>query len=155
MCPWYSRKSPRIPGYDYAREGYWFVTVCTAGKKNLFWEQNRLNDLGEIAQKELADLENRHQRLQVTKSVVMPNHIHAIIAIGCDGKEGALPDLNVVIGQYKSGVSRRIHKTVPDLQVWQRSYHDHGIRNQTDYEKIWAYIDSNPQRWRDDCYFEE
>ena len=155
MSPWYSRKSPRIPEYDYTREGYWFITICTAGKKNLFWERNGLNDLGRIAQQEFADLGNRYHRLQMDKFVVMPNHIHAIIVIGCDGKEDVLPDLNVVVGQYKAGVSRKIHKIVPDLPVWQRSYYDHGIRNQTDYEKIWAYIDGNPQRWTDDCYFAE
>ena len=149
------RKSPRIPGYDYSAEGYYFITICTYVKKCIFWDGQELNRFGMIAQKELDQLESHYSRLRIDKCVVMPNHIHAIVVIGCDGKEGPLPDLNAVVGQYKSGVSRQIHKLAPDLPVWQRSYYDHGIRYQTDYEKIWSYIDSNPQRWRDDCYFEE
>lgn len=35
--------------------------------------------------------------------------------------------------------------------IWQKSFHDHVIRTQTDYETIWLYIDSNPQTWRTDC----
>lgn len=32
-----------------------------------------------------------------------------------------------------------------------KSFHDHVIRTQTDYETIWLYIDSNPQTWQTDC----
>ncbi len=35
--------------------------------------------------------------------------------------------------------------------IWQKSFHDHVIRTQTDYETIWLYIDSNPQTWQTDC----
>lgn len=28
--------------------------------------------------------------------------------------------------------------------IWQRSYHDHIIRSEEDYLKIWNYIDTNP-----------
>jgi len=149
------RRSPRIPDYDYATQGYYFVTVCTQGKRCIFWDGHELNQFGKIAKSDLETLSDHYPRLRVDKCVVMPNHIHAIIVIGCDGKEGVLPDLSVVMGQYKSGVSRKIHKFQPAQRVWQRSYHDHGIRGQADYEKIWQYIDGNPQRWLKDCYYEE
>ena len=150
-----SRRSPRIPGYDYAQEGYYFVTVCTNEKKCIFGDGYKLSQLGMIALEDLEKLDSYYLRLRVEKCVVMPNHIHAIVVIGCDGKEGILPDLNMVIGQYKSGVSRRIHKIAPGLTVWQRSYHDRGIRNQAEYEKIWQYIETNPQRWTEDCFYEK
>lgn len=150
-----SRRSPRIPDYDYTQEGYYFVTVCTNEKKCIFGDGYKLSQLGMIALEDLEKLDSYYLRLRVEKCVVMPNHIHSIVAIGCDGKEGTLPDLNVVIGQYKSGVSRRIHKIAPEMHVWQRSYHDHGIRNQAEYEKIWQYIETNPQRWTEDCFYEK
>lgn len=149
------RKSPRIPGYDYSTEGYYFVTICTHEKKCIFWDGHELSRLGLIAQEDLVKMNSHYSRLHMEKWVVMPNHIHAIIIIGCDGKEGALPDLNVVMGQYKSGVSRKVRALDPGKKVWQRSYHDHGIRSQIEYEKIWQYIDTNPQRWTDDCFYEE
>ena len=149
------RKSPRIPDYDYSTEGYYFVTICTNEKKGVFWDGHELNRFGRIAKNDLEALAAHYSRLRVDKYVIMPNHVHAIVAIGCDGKKGALPDLNEVIAQYKSGVSRKIHAPEPNKKVWQRSYHDRGIRSQMEYEKIWKYIDTNPQRWTDDCFYEE
>nr|WP_317856411.1 hypothetical protein [Chakrabartyella piscis] len=49
--------------------------------------------------------------------------------------------------------SKRIHETQPNLQVWQRSFHEHIIRNEKTYLKIWQYIDENQQKWQEDCYF--
>ena len=31
--------------------------------------------------------------------------------------------------------------------IFQRSYYDHVIRNQQDYNEIWEYIENNPQKW--------
>ena len=39
------------------------------------------------------------------------------------------------------------------FSLWQRSYHDHIIRNHDEYLRIWKYIDENPALWSDDIYF--
>ena len=39
--------------------------------------------------------------------------------------------------------------------MWQTSYHDHIIRSEADYRRIWEYIDTNPSKWREDCYYED
>ena len=39
--------------------------------------------------------------------------------------------------------------------VWQRSCHGHVIRNDADYRRIWSYLETNPAKWREDCYFTE
>ena len=41
----------------------------------------------------------------------------------------------------------------PDIKIWQRSFHDHIIRNQLEYEKIWQYIQFNWQKWEQDCFY--
>ncbi|MDQ9816352.1 hypothetical protein RFZ01_18460, partial [Acinetobacter pittii] len=61
--------------------------------------------------------------------------------------------LSNVVGQYKSFVSRKIHGSCPELRVWQTSFHDHVVRNQQDYQRIWAYIDGNPSNWEKDCFY--
>ena len=38
-------------------------------------------------------------------------------------------------------------------KLWQRSYHEHVIRNEQDYLEIWNYIDSNPAKWSEDRYY--
>ena len=40
-----------------------------------------------------------------------------------------------------------------DKQIWQRSFHDHIIRNRRDYEMIAKYIAENPIHWEDDCFY--
>ena len=79
----------------------------------------------------------------------MPNHIHAIIAIE---KENGV-SLTRVVGQYKMTVTKRIHQNEKNVKVWQRSFHDHIIRNQDDYQRIWLYIHGNPQNWKKDCFY--
>ena len=38
-------------------------------------------------------------------------------------------------------------------QIWQKGYHDHIVRGEADYLRIWNYIDTNPAKWREDCYY--
>ena len=40
-----------------------------------------------------------------------------------------------------------------DEKIWQRSFHDHIIRTQKDYEKIAKYIYENPIKWKNDCFY--
>ena len=37
--------------------------------------------------------------------------------------------------------------------VWQRSFMEHIIRNESDYLKHWQYIENNPLKWEFDQYF--
>ena len=148
-----SRKPTRIPNYDYSRDNYYFVTICTHDKQCIFGEPGALSDIGIIAAEELEKISDRYKTVKIDKYVVMPNHVHAIVildnTISSDRK-----NLVHVIGLLKSGISRRLH-TLMQGAVWQRSFHDHIIRNQQQYEKIWLYIDTNPQRWEKDCFFSE
>jgi len=33
------------------------------------------------------------------------------------------------------------------MPISQRSYYDHVIRSQQDYDEIWEYIENNPRKW--------
>jgi REP element-mobilizing transposase RayT len=48
----------------------------------------------------------------------------------------------------KSVVTRHI-----GFSLWQRSFHDHIIRDEHDYYRIAEYIKNNPQNWRDDRFY--
>lgn len=146
-----NRKCPRIPNYDYSKANYYFVTICTDGKKCNFADPMHLNPFGKVAEQCLCQIPVIFQGISVDKYVVMPNHVHAIIIIDDTSKKSA--SLTTVIGQYKSAVSRRIHEAAPGLKIWQRSFHDHIIRSEKQYEKIWNYIEGNPQCWNKDCFY--
>ena len=145
------RKSPRIPGYSYATPNYYFITICTHNKECIFGKPNALNRFGEYARDHLLKIPEIYPSIQVDKYVVMPNHVHAILVVAADAAKET--DLAVVIGQYKMSVTKRIREDCPQKIVWQRSFHDHVIRSQSSYEKIWLYIEHNPAKWEDDCFY--
>ena len=149
------RKSPRISYYDYSKDNFYFVTICDHEKRCIFGFANQKNRFGKIAEEAVLEITRHSSSVRVDKFVVMPNHIHMILVIGCDNKDEKNPSLTQVIGLFKSGVTREIHKTAPGEKVWQRSFHDHIIRNQMDYERIWHYIDTKPVRWEKDCFYME
>ena len=79
-----TRTALRLPGYDYARPGMYFVTICLRGRKPLLGQVEgdtvRPGRLGEIVATEIHALENRFANVAVDVSVVMPDHAHLILA---------------------------------------------------------------------------
>ena len=155
MAEFYSRKPTRIPNFDYSSDHYYFITICTQGMRCFFGYPRKMNIFGEIAENDLRKMEHHFGNLELINHVIMPNHIHAIVRIGCDQIAGKRPNLSTVVGLYKSGVTRKIREIQPDLTVWQRSFHDHIIRNDVQFQKIWEYIENNPLQWELDCYYSE
>ena len=109
-----------------------------------------LNPLGSIVSDMILQIENHYSGVVVDKYVVMPNHVHMIIVIQ---QENDCKGLDKIVGLFKSGVTREIRKNNPEMKVWQRSFHDHVIRNEAGYLKIWEYIDNNPKKWELDCFY--
>jgi len=79
------RRSIRLKAYDYSQTGLYFVTICTRNREHLFGEicdgKMVLNAYGRIAYDEWLKTANIRCNVQLDKFVVMPNHIHGIIAI--------------------------------------------------------------------------
>ena len=143
-----NRKHPRLKYFDYATPNYYFVTICTGNKSCLFGSPGKLNKRGRVAEEGILEIETHFPNAKVDKYVVMPNHVHLILTLNGEGSS-----LSTVIGQYKSFVTRKICEYEPDCRVWQTSFHDHIIRNQQAYEKIWLYIEANPLNWDKDCFY--
>lgn len=80
----------------------------------------------------------------------MPNHIHMILCIHSETgwRPQAAATVGRIINQFKGAVSKEA-----GFPVWQKSYHDHIIRDSADYQRVWDYIDTNPVRWREDRYY--
>ena len=89
----------------------------------------------------------------------MPNHIHLIISISDLERITPFPtkhfDVSNVIGKFKAGVTRNVGNAFmhSDKKIFQRSFHDHIIRDKNDYSKIWEYIDTNVLKWESDCFY--
>jgi len=85
------RRSIRLKGYDYTRQGVYFVTICTHGREHLFGEivdgKMVLNPFGGVVATYWQRLPHHFPRVQLGTWVVMPNHIHGIIIITDDGDD--------------------------------------------------------------------
>ena len=144
------RKLPRLRSYDYSKEGYYFITICTHEMKRLFGTTETLNEVCVVAEKELREISNHFDGVRVDRYVVMPNHIHMVLVLGCDGvtnREKKLPSVSTIVGLYKSGVSRKIRQMYPQMTVWQKSFYDTIIKNKDMYKEIIKYIYNNPITW--------
>ena len=105
-----NRKLPRLRCYDYSERNGYYVTICTHNKLNLFGSVDHLNSYGQIAEAELLNLPVHYEGIRIDKYIVMPDHVHAIIMIGCNERaerSRPFPTLSTVVGLYKSGVSKR------------------------------------------------
>ena len=150
------RKSPRLKEYDYSLPGAYFVTVCTKEKKCLLSEfvgeglcplpENRLTPIGEEIKSSIRFINDNYPGVTIDRYVIMPNHIHLIVIIETGGD--GTPPLQDIIGRLKSYTTGKY-----GAELWQRSYHDHIIRGEEDYQKIWNYIDENPLKWEVDCFY--
>jgi REP element-mobilizing transposase RayT len=79
------RKSIRLKGYDYAQEGFYFITICCQDRAQLFGEimngEMILNECGEIAENCWLEIPNHFPNVELHEYVIMPNHVHGIIEI--------------------------------------------------------------------------
>lgn len=162
-----NRKLPRLAGYDYSTPGAYFVTICTFEKKCLFGKvvdgelageaQMVYSPVGEIARNCLLETEKHFQDLKVDNWVIMPNHIHILFRI--EGSAERIyplptPDISIVVGTFKAAVTRAVGNAyMHSGKLWQSSFYDHIIRDETDYRNIWQYISGNLSKWKEDKFY--
>ena len=138
---------------------------ATVGGDVLDAPQIKLLKHGEIADKYLRQLNDFYKNISVEKYVIMPNHIHLILfvenipsilnnlEIEDGGASRTSPPTMVnqhsTVAKFISTFKRFCNKECGD-NIWQRSFYDHIIRNQNDYNEVVKYIDENPIKWRFD-----
>ena len=169
------RRSIRLPGYNYAQPGAYFVTLCTHKRRCLFGriveEKMVLNHLGRIVQEEWVRSANMRSEIDLDVYVIMPNHVHGIVFIhsytiaeekndSSREKEPYAPpqkgpakkSLSSMIAGFKSSVTKRQKELAGQTKesVWQRNYYEHIIRNDDDLQMVREYITTNPICWEKD-----
>lgn len=81
----HDRRSIRLPEYDYAKPGAYFITICTHNRTCLFGAvidgRMRLNPFGRVVADEWRRTERLRDNVALDAFVVMPNHVHGIIGI--------------------------------------------------------------------------
>ena len=165
-----NRRSIRLPGYDYASAGWYFVTICCHKRQNLFGEIQQgemvLNAAGEMVEECWFNIPKHFPNAELHEFVVMPNHVHGIIELTVRA-ENFLPlqpiqhefqtvipiSVASIVKGFKIGVTKWMRQNTHQNQIWQRNYYEHIIRNDESYRRIANYIVHNPQNWQEDEYF--
>ena len=178
------RKKIRLEGYDYSQAGYYFLTICVEDgheilgrvvvgdgvldvppiKPNVpqFDKYDvpfvQLSEYGIIAKKHIREIDEKYEHISIQNYVIMPNHIHILLAVLNDKKIGTSrtpSPTNAVIPAFISTLKRFIHKDC-GFVLFQRGCHDRIIRNKTEYRVRWQYINNNPANWaEDDCFVDK
>lgn len=160
------RKQIRLKDYDYSQNGYYFVTICTHNRQNLFGVVDNgktiLNEIGRIVDFTWNDLIN-HNDIKLHQYVIMPDHIHGIIEI-CRMEQSVIVSqksdyhfgIPEIIRQFKTFSSKRVNEFLNQNgcepfragKLWQKSYFEHIIRDENDYISKAEYILNNPLNWK-------
>jgi len=79
------RRSLRLRGFDYSREGIYFVTICVRVGDHVFGDVRegkvRLNIAGTAAANCWLRIPVHFPNVSLDEFIVMPNHVHGILAI--------------------------------------------------------------------------
>ena len=167
-----TRRSIRLPGFDYSRVGIYFVTICSAQRRCIFGQIHGndavLSRIGEIVRACWIEIPQHFPNVKIETYVVMPNHVHGILTIN-----EKLPDANrenkstvttelfgrpspksvpTIIRSFKAAASKRARESglAVSGSIWQRGYYEHVLRNTREYVETTNYILHNPVRWADD-----
>ena len=109
------RRSIRLRGYDYSRNGAYFITVCAQNRACLFGEIQHdemiLNDAGWMIQRVWDEIPSHYTGVKTDAFIIMPNHIHGIIFLVGAGPCACPGSCACPNGQPKTGQPQGIAPT--------------------------------------------
>ncbi len=149
------RKKIRLEGYDYSANGLYFVTICVTKKYQVLWENVGANSVrpltsneilppklsvtGKLVKRKLTEIAEHYPDVFVEMSCIMPDHVHIIIKIEKQPKNGRTlfaptsetPTLSRVIKHFKEAVTKEL-----GYSIWQKSFYDTIIKNRKQHAEI-------------------
>jgi REP element-mobilizing transposase RayT len=163
------RQTIRLSTHDYSADSTYFVTLCTYRRAflfgNVFGGVVRLSPVGRLIRDLWIRTAEMRAGVVLDAFVVMPNHMHAIIALS--GSVARKPgsssfhsaraslqrpprSLGSLVAGYKSSCTSEAQHLLGTRQypLWQRNYHERVIRDSRALERMRRYIAENPVRWR-------
>ncbi len=165
-------RSVRIQGWEHYTDGIYFVTICIFGHLGILGEvvneQVALSAFGRLVERSLVAIPDHAPGAVVNCRVIMPNHIHAIIALSPELRRGTAcrastpaavegfshpvcGSLATIVRSYKAAVTHEARGSLGWIgPFWQCGFYEHVIRDPGDSGRIAEYILSNPPQWTRD-----
>jgi len=177
----YRIPSSRLQSWDYSQDAAYFITICSYNREYLFGniedEKMVLSVFGHVVNREWDKSFEIRAELYCDAFVLMPNHLHTILRIEngnlgniveTHGRASLQPptikpygvvyrrpkSISSFVAGFKSSVTKQINelRQTPKFHVWQSRFHDHIIRSDDEYQRIYNYIVNNPANWGKDKY---
>ena len=127
------RKQNRLCDYDYSQNGAYFVTICTQNRRKIL--SDIVGDDAHIVPKPYGRIAEKYIRNvpEIEKYAIMPDHIHILIRLDNGSMWASTPTNKIasIVRSIKVLTTKEIGES-----IFQRSYYDHVIRNQYDYDEI-------------------
>ncbi len=167
---YHTRKHHRLKNFDYSSPYAYYVTICTSERQKILSTigvQNndltdlydnesdklryeivrkhtpQLTELGKLVDKAINNIPSIYDNVSIGPYIIMPDHVHMIFRI-------RRPESNhekaVSVGRIIKGIKQYVSAKA-NREIWQKSYYDHVIRNDRDYEEIAKYINNNGMHW--------
>ncbi|WP_426062574.1 transposase [Flavobacterium sp. DSP2-3-1] len=143
----------------------------------------QLNEIGKLTDQFWAEIPKHFPFVELGNYVIMPNHIHGILIIdkknvvesntvvetlhcnvSTDNTDIVIINesmskispkrgtISTIIRSYKSVITKNAHFIHADFE-WQARFHDHIIRDSESFERIQNYIETNPEKWKEDKFY--
>ena len=174
----YRIPSARWAAWDYGHNAAYFITICTANRDHYFGKivngEMIVSAIGQSALNCWHEVPAHFPFVVLDEFVVMPNHVHGIVVIDKpvdvetrlvetqdiaslrdEPKNKFGPqskNLASIVRGYKIGVTKYARQNNLPF-AWQARYHDHVIRNADECGQIRNYINTNPQKWTEDKFY--
>ncbi len=157
-------KQYRLPGFNYAGDGDYFVTINTQNRNKEYFgdiknDKMILSPLGLLVDEIWENITSKFPGVVLDSYQIMPEHFHGIVKIGRDivikenpiFKSGIVNNpmelkeksLGFIIRWFKGKAKFEIAKIEPNFK-WQPRFYDRIIRDEKEFYFIRNYIENNP-----------
>lgn len=154
--------SHRVPNWNYASRGWYFITIVTHNRLPLFGYiedgMMHLNSCGQIVVEEWERSKTIRPYMHFDAYVIMPDHVHFLVQLKQNqhyvprrlvGKlfrrmSRSIPSFVAAIKRICT-IRLRIQCHSPGMRIWQANYHDRILRTPIQIHNVRRYIHNNPR----------
>jgi|CXWL01.1.fsa_nt_gi REP element-mobilizing transposase RayT len=155
----HDRRTIRLPGWNYRRAGWYFITINTWGSCHTLARVRDgrmvLTRMGEIVGACWEEIPQHFPFARLDAFVVMPNHVHGIIRIAKSTGDSLMPasqirngSLPAIVRSFKAASTRIVRNEIARyLPLWHRNYYERILSDRLALDTVRRYIANNPARW--------
>ncbi len=103
-----------------------------------------LSEIGHLVEGTIQNIPRIYLQTSVDLYCIMPDHVHLLLRFSpeLDTRVTYTPSVSRIVKHLKEVVTKQMGKS-----IWQKSFYDHIIRDEQDYQNIYDYIERNPAKW--------